>query len=76
MLSITTITLIGFLLPGIGPHSCVQYTDTGRLELHTEGSPPPHIMTWLIGPQTSQVPKDLAEVLPVLPPCLPGKSHA
>lgn len=71
-----TIALLGFLLPGLGPHSCIQYEDTGRLLLRAEGSVPPHLMTWLAGPQTTPVPEDLAEVLPQLPPCLKGKNHA
>lgn len=76
MINLSGIALIGFLLPGIGPHSCLQYTDLGRLELHAEGTPPPHIMAWLAGPQTTKVPEDLAEVLPLIQPCLQGKSHA
>lgn len=67
---------LSLLLPGTGPHTCAQYTDTGRLELHVEGLPPPHLMMWLMGPQTTPMPGDLADVLPMIPPCLPGRNHA
>jgi len=70
------VLLAGFLLPGIGPHSCAQYDDTGRLELHIEGLPPPNITMWIAGPQTTPMPDYLAGVLQQIPPCLPGKNHS
>lgn len=74
--SLVAAAFIGFLLPGVGPHSCVQFTDTGRVELHAEGLPDPGISGWLSGPQTTPMPQDLAEALPQIQPCLPGKHHA
>lgn len=68
--------LTGFLIAGLGPHSCVQFLDTGRLILHAEGTPDPRIAAWVTGPQVTPMPQDLVEAWSRLSPCLPGKDHS
>jgi hypothetical protein len=66
---------------GLGSHSCKQYDDTGRLYIYSEGLPSLDIVSWM--QQSSNgtkanvpMPQELAEALPRIPGCLPGKHHA
>ncbi|HEY1410852.1 MAG TPA: hypothetical protein VGF36_01865, partial [Rhodopila sp.] len=66
---------------GLGGGTCKQYDDTGRLYLYTEGMPSIEVISWLQrsdGGTKANVPmpQDLAEALPHIPGCLPGKHHA
>jgi len=81
---VTTATdpTIGFTrLFGLGGHACKQYDDTGRLYIYSEGLPSLAVISWLqrsdngTKPNVS-MPEELAEVLPQIPGCLPGKHHA
>jgi hypothetical protein len=73
---------IGFdRLFGLGGRTCKQYDDTGRLFLYSEGVPAPNVMAWLqmSGNGTKPnvpMPRDLADALPRIPGCMPGKHHA
>ncbi len=74
--TIAATLLAGIVLAGVGPHSCIQLTDTGRLILHSEGTPSPRITAWLAGPQVTTMPQELVAVWERLQPCLPGKNHS
>ena len=72
---------------GLGPpfglrgRSCKQYDDTGRLYIYSEGLPDISIISWLQRSANGTrpnvpMPEALAQALPLLPGCLPGKHHA
>jgi hypothetical protein len=66
---------------GLGGRSCKQYDDTGRLYIYTEGMPSIGVISWLQrsdGGTKANVPmpQELAEALPHIPGCMPGKHHA
>jgi hypothetical protein len=73
---------IGFnRLFGLGGHTCKQYDDTGRLYLYSEGVPSLDIVFWLQRSDNGTkpnvpMPQALADALPLIPGCLPGKHHA
>ena len=73
---------VGFdRLFGLGGHTCKQYDDTGRLFLYSEGMPATNIITWLQMSDNGTkanvpMPLELAEALPRIPGCMPGKHHA
>lgn len=66
---------------GMTNHACVQYDDTGRVWIWTEGPPSREVQSWM---QLSQgglranvpVPDAVAMILAWAPPCKPGKRHA
>jgi hypothetical protein len=66
---------------GLGGHSCKQYDDTGRLYLYSEGAPSLSVVSWLQQSANGTkanvpMPRELAQALPLIPGCLPGKHHA
>jgi hypothetical protein len=66
---------------GLGGHTCKQYDDSGRLFLYSEGIPSPEVVSWLQRSANGTrpnvpMPQALAEALPQIPGCLPGKHHA
>jgi hypothetical protein len=66
---------------GLGGHSCKQYDDTGRLYLYSEGVPSLGVVSWLQQSDNGTkanvpMPQELAQALPLIPGCLPGKHHA
>jgi hypothetical protein len=66
---------------GLGGRTCKQYDDTGRLYIYTEGMPSIGVISWLQrsdGGTKANVPmpQELAEALPHIPGCMPGKHHA
>lgn len=66
---------------GLGGRSCKQYDDTGRLFIYSEGLPDIGIISWLQrsanGTRSNvPMPEALAQALPLMPGCLPGKHHA
>jgi hypothetical protein len=66
---------------GLGGHSCKQYDDTGRLYLYSEGVPSLGVVSWLQQSANGTkanvpMPWELAQALPLIPGCLPGKHHA
>jgi hypothetical protein len=73
---------IGFdRLFGLGGHTCKQYDDTGRLYLYSEGVPALDVVSWLQRSDNGTkpnvpMPQELADALPLIPGCLPGKHHA
>jgi hypothetical protein len=73
---------IGFdRLFGLAGHTCKQYDDTGRLYLYSEGIPALDVVLWLQRSDNGTkpnvpMPQALAEALPEIPGCLPGKHHA
>jgi len=73
---------IGFdRLFGLGGRTCKQYDDTGRLYLYSEGLPATNVMAWLQMSDNGTkpnvpMPRELAEALPRIPGCMPGKHHA
>jgi hypothetical protein len=81
---VTTATdpTIGFTrLFGLGGHACKQYDDTGRLYIYSEGLPSLAVTSWLQRSDNGMkanvaMPEELAEALPQIPGCLPGKHHA
>jgi hypothetical protein len=75
-------SVVGLMRPfGLGGHACKQYDDMGRLYIYSEGYPSIGVIAWL---QQSDggtkpnvpMPQELADALPSLPGCLPGKHHA
>lgn len=73
---------VGFArLFGLGGHACKQYDDTGRLYIYTEGLPSIAVISWLQRSDNGTkanvpMPQELADALPQIPGCLPGKHHA
>jgi hypothetical protein len=71
----------GNVLFGLGGHACKLYDDTNRLYLYPEGFMPLDIAVWL---QQSDhgakpnipMPQILADALPKIHFCLPGKHHS
>ncbi len=66
---------------GLGGHTCRQEDDQGRLWLYTEGTPSSAVVAWLEASDRGTIPnipmpQELADALPQIPPCLPGKHHA
>jgi hypothetical protein len=66
---------------GLGGHTCKQYDDTGRLYLYSEGIPSSDVVSWLQRSDNGTkpnvpMPQALADALPRIPGCLPGKHHA
>ncbi len=66
---------------GLRGQSCKQYDDTGRLYIYSEGLPDISIISWLQRSANGTrpnvpMPDALAQALPLLPGCLPGKHHA
>jgi hypothetical protein len=66
---------------GLGGHTCKQYDDTGRLYIYTEGLPSIDVISWLQRSDNGTkanvpMPQELADALPQIPGCLPGKHHA
>ena len=66
---------------GLGGHACKQYDDTGRLYIYTEGLPSIAVVSWLQRSENGTkanvpMPDELAQALPQIPGCLPGKHHA
>jgi hypothetical protein len=66
---------------GLGGHACKQYDDTGRLYIYSEGLPDVGIVSWLQQSANGTkanvpMPDELAQALPLIPGCLPGKHHA
>jgi hypothetical protein len=66
---------------GLGGHACKQYDDTGRLFIYSEGIPSPGVISWLQRSDNGRkanvpMPAELADALPNIPGCLPGKHHA
>ncbi len=66
---------------GLRGRSCKQYDDTGRLYIYSEGLPDISIISWLQRSANGTrpnvpMPEALAQALPLLPGCLPGKHHA
>jgi hypothetical protein len=66
---------------GLGGRSCKQYDDTGRLYIYSEGLPDMSVISWLQQSDNGTkpnvpMPEELAEALPHIPGCLPGKHHA
>ena len=66
---------------GLGGHACKQYDDTGRLYIYSEGIPDVGIVSWLQQSANGTkanvpMPEELAQALPLIPGCLPGKHHA
>jgi len=78
----TTDPTIGFTrLFGLGGHACKQYDDTGRLYIYSEGLPSLAVISWLQRSDNGtkaniSMPEELAQALPRIPGCLPGKHHA
>lgn len=81
-LTIATDPTAGFTrLFGLGGHTCKQYDDLGRLYLYSEGSPSIAVVSWLQRSNNGTranvpMPQELADALPQIPGCLPGKHHA
>ena len=73
---------IGFDRPfGLGGRSCKQYDDTGRLYIYSEGLPDIGVISWMQRSANGTrpnvpMPEQLAQALPRLPGCIPGKHHA
>ena len=66
---------------GLGGHACKQYDDTGRLYIYSEGLPSIAVVSWLQRSDNGTranvpMPQELANALPQIPGCLPGKHHA
>jgi hypothetical protein len=66
---------------GLGGHACKQYDDTGRLYIYSEGLPDIGIISWLQQSANGTkanvpMPQELAQALPLIPGCMPGKHHA
>jgi hypothetical protein len=66
---------------GLGGHTCKQYDDTGRLYLYSEGIPSSDVVSWLQRSDNGTkpnvpMPQALADALPRIPGCMPGKHHA
>jgi hypothetical protein len=66
---------------GLGGHACKQYDDTGRLYIYAEGLPSISVVSWLQRSDNGTrsnvpMPQELADALPLIPGCLPGKHHA
>jgi hypothetical protein len=66
---------------GLGGHACKQYDDTGKLYIYTEGLPSISVISWLQRSDNGTkanvpMPQELADALPLIPGCLPGKHHA
>jgi hypothetical protein len=66
---------------GLGGRSCKQYDDTGRLYIYSEGLPDLSVISWLQQSDNGTkpnvpMPEELAQALPLIPGCMPGKHHA
>jgi hypothetical protein len=66
---------------GLSGHACKQYDDTGRLYIYSEGLPSIGVISWLQRSDNGTkpnvpMPDELAQALPLIPGCLPGKHHA
>src|ERR1700735_733440 len=66
---------------GLGGHACKQYDDTGRLYIYSEGLPDLDVISWMQRSANGTkpnipMPQELAQALPLIPGCLPGKHHA
>jgi hypothetical protein len=66
---------------GLGGRSCKQYEDTGRLYIYSEGMPSQGVISWMQRSDNGTkanvpMPQELAEALPLIPGCMPGKHHA
>jgi hypothetical protein len=66
---------------GLGGRSCKQYDDTGRLYIYSEGLPDMSVISWMQQSDNGTkpnvpMPEELAQALPSIPGCLPGKHHA
>jgi hypothetical protein len=66
---------------GLGGRACKQYDDTGRLYIYSEGMPSPGVISWMQQSDNGTkanvpMPQELAEALPLIPGCMPGKHHA
>jgi hypothetical protein len=66
---------------GLGGHACKQYDDSGRLYIYSEGMPSVGIVSWMQQSANGTkpnvpMPEELAQALPHIPGCLPGKHHA
>ncbi|HEY0183603.1 MAG TPA: hypothetical protein VGC09_12425 [Rhodopila sp.] len=66
---------------GLGGRACKQYDDTGRLYIYSEGLPDIGIISWMQQSANGTkanvpMPQELAQALPHIPGCLPGKHHA
>jgi hypothetical protein len=66
---------------GLGGRACQQYDDTGRLYIYSEGLPDLSIISWMQQSDNGTkpnvpMPQELAQALPLIPGCMPGKHHA
>jgi hypothetical protein len=66
---------------GLAGRSCKQYDDTGRLYIYSEGIPSLGVVSWMQRSDNGTkpnvpMPRELAEALPQIPGCMPGKHHA
>jgi len=66
---------------GLGGRTCKQYDDTGRLYIYSEGLPDMGVISWLQRSANGTkpnvpMPQELAQALPRIPGCMPGKHHA
>jgi len=66
---------------GLAGRSCKQYDDTGRLYIYSEGIPSLGVVSWMQQSDNGTkpnvpMPQELAEALPQIPGCMPGKHHA
>jgi len=66
---------------GLGGRACKQYDDTGRLYIYSEGLPDLSVISWLQQSDNGTkpnvpMPEELAQALPLIPGCMPGKHHA
>src|SRR5579862_2906742 len=66
---------------GLSGRACKQYDDTGKLYLYSEGLPNLSIISWLQQSDNGTkpnvpMPEELAQALPLIPGCAPGKHHA
>jgi hypothetical protein len=65
----------------LGGRTCKQYDDTGRLYIYSEGLPALNVISWLQQSDNGTkpnvpMPQELAQALPLMPGCMPGKHHA
>jgi hypothetical protein len=66
---------------GLGGRACKQYDDTGRLYIYSEGLPDLSVISWMQQSANGTkanvpMPQELAQALPLIPGCMPGKHHA
>jgi hypothetical protein len=66
---------------GFGGRPCKQYDNTGELHIYDERLPDLYVISWLQQPDNGTkanvpMPEELAQALPLIPGCMPGKHHA